>query len=190
MISHAAMLSIPARVYFDGWESNTLTLQSHGWQLAADERPHDMRMCLMLRHPHYGLRFMSEWREFHYYRMKDPMFGGRDQDRPVFHVRHVGMDDTRFHISGEVNYNFREIDARPIWRENVMKFEDLCYFAKKGGPEIIVKPETVAELMEKIHKLNEPQLQAIQERNRTRAYGSQATEGRLVQHAQILSFVA
>lgn len=190
-IDQPRWLSMPAVVDFGGFQAKTHALQFQGWDLAADERPWEGRCQLMLRHRAWGLRVMTEPTNIEYGRLMQPTYMslGSEPPTPVFRVQQVGLDNTHVIIHGEVNYNFQEIDARPCFTEaTVHKFEDLCYFARKGGPEIISTPEKIAKLMEQIHALNEPELQKIQERNRTRARQGQALEGRLIQHAQILSF--
>ena len=76
-------------------------------------------------------------------------------------------------------------DMRPITRTELMT---TGLFKKWVDPqEIIVRPEQVHELLAKITKLQEPELQQIRERNRLREYRQQTPETR---HATVISIAA
>jgi len=76
-------------------------------------------------------------------------------------------------------------DMRPIEMRELMQ---TGIFKRWVEPkEIIVRPDQVSDLMERISKLQEPELQAIRERNRTRAYRDQVPE---LRHATVISIAA
>jgi hypothetical protein len=83
--------------------------------------------------------------------------------------------------------SWHAIDAEPMFlSERPVRPEDLFMFRPANAPapqEIIADPETVADLMEKIIKLQKPDMDQIRERNRRR--DSLTTQ---VTHAKIISF--
>lgn len=55
-----------------------------------------------------------------------------------------------------------------------------------AAEEIIIKPESVAELMDRIKQLNEPELAAIRQRNRAREHAAPKE----IIHAQVIALAA
>lgn len=185
------LVNPPCPVVFDGWTAYTNELGANGWELHMDQNLRHMRLGLVLRHTASGLKLWADEQDFDFMQHRYRTAGTMDRTRyPVFRVRNLASQQITVSHVGEVNYNFRAVETRPQWAMPEYKsssLDDFLLFEHKG-PEIISTPEKIARLMDQIHALNEPELQKIQERNRTRASQGQALEGRLIQHAQILSF--
>jgi hypothetical protein len=136
---------------------------------------------------------VSEAQTFDFYRAADTRYG-YDQQPLEFHVRYCAsnvvvqmMDDLS---------NFRPIDAAPqMTRIERKSIEDFGIFATPLArtEEIIVEPETVSELLERIKSLQAPELAAIRERNRRRERDPGAVAEPMQRqrfHAQIVSLAA
>lgn len=180
------VLSRPAEVWWSGFRSNTMQLQQHGWQIAAEESVHYSRIRLMLRHPEMRIDALTNTLDLDYYRARFT------HDSLVFRVVCVtpGFQFIRMH---DVVDNFRQIDAMPqIVDQEIVTPDDLRIFATPlvRTEELIVEPKTVAELLEKIRRMQAPE----QERIRAKERLARAREGMNVEagprqqfHAQVVS---
>lgn len=190
-------LSPPCRVLFAGWETTTTKLQQAGWQLAAEQVMYDHRVRIAMRHAPSGLYMVSESVDYGFaprYTDRFQSFGTDPWAAPTFVVRHVGSNITVQIVDNLAN--FSPIDAAPqLVCAEVKGIEKFNLFATPltRTEEIIVEPETVSELMEKIRALQAPELAAIRQRNRMREGRSEGSRAPIAQqqfHAQILSIAA
>lgn len=189
-------LSRPQHVAWAGWETDTLRLQQHGWQLTAEQNVMDQRLRLYLKHPDFNIYGLSEVMQYDFYRIQ--MRG--TEDRPVtFHVYRMFTDMIFSAIKDLDLKSIMSIDAQPqvIERRNFKSLDEQFHLfapALTRTEELIVDPKTVSGLLEEIRKLQEPELAAIRERNRTRDYIGSTYSGnpveRQVVHAQIISLAA
>lgn len=150
MHRHDPLLSRPVKVIFAGWESDTYTLQRHGWEIAADEDMRDCTMQLALSHKGAGIQAITHKIEWQYLR------DFPSQGPPVYVINVAVMHrDIRIPMVGKVEMNWNLIDAMPqLRREEIVRLEDLCHFAK---PKQIILPEkTTAELLEEILAKQQP----------------------------------
>lgn len=194
----------PCRVTFAGWQSTTPRLQQAGWQLAAEHCWDRDQVRLVMNHE--GLRMQmyaeSDWRP-----LAQGPFGSRDQhmyaaasarddadlnDRryPSFHVVHVA-NQLHIKVFDVESFGFEAIDARTSFIESESKSMDdfkIWMAPLVKTEEIIVEPDTVADLMAKIRQMQQPELQAIRERNRRMERGEAMDPTRY--HAQIISLAA
>jgi hypothetical protein len=196
-LSKERFLSPPCRVLFAGWETTTARLQNAGWSLAAEQLLHDRTLRLAMRHEPSGLYMVSD--------STDYAFGPRytqygfnqlhmNEQTPTFVVRYVGSKIT---VRVMDNFDaFRPIDAAPqfttIEERGIEQF-NLFATPLTRTEEIIVEPETVNDLMEKIRALQAPELAQIRQRNRMRDARSEGSSAPIAQqkfHAQILSIAA
>lgn len=178
------------RVLFAGFSSSTTQLQRAGWVLAADEDILHGRIRLLMRHEEAGLYLIADEIPYRY----EVGFGRRmmyprgDQD-PVFIVRCVARAVNVVNTNWDMS-RFRQVDAEP--HEANVSFKNIEDYALFGAPmtktqEIIIEPQSVAECLELIKKMQAPDLAEIRRRNRA----SEAEIGRQQTfHAQILSFAA
>jgi hypothetical protein len=178
-------LSDPVPVHWAGFESDTYRLQHAGWQISANEDYHRDELAIALLHPKLRARGITNASRWHYAKLHgDPRYGGLSgayqplrmewlTDQPIYSAAMARMDPELW----------RAIDATPTMRlEQPRRIEDIVHFAPVTQKQVILPPESVPELMEKILKLQDPM--------REKYFQDQAKEarGRATVHAQILSF--
>lgn len=178
------VLSAPHIVRFAGFECTTARLQNAGWQIAARERFEHGDVALVLRYPPADLHMLAEPVNVDFFRYDH-------RDRPlVFDVRHCSSRIST--VVTEDFSEFRQIDAAPQMPAKMERkdISDFAIFASQlvRTEQIIVEPESVAECLAIIQKLQAPDLADIRKRNRNR----EANEPMMRQafHAQILSLAA
>jgi hypothetical protein len=181
------VLSEPCEVHFAGFRSDTYRLQQAGWQLSMEQ---DIRMCrinLVMRFEPCGLYMLAQGQDYDFLR--------DSRARPVFTIRHCS---SRMMIQVmESLANFQPIDATPSFVTSERKcIEDFGIFAtlQVRTEEILVEPQSVAECLELIKKMQAPELAAIRKRNEQRrrdpgdvSYGSME---RTNVHCQVISLAA
>ena len=188
-LSDPRVLSRPHRVVFAGFESTTTRLQQAGWELAVEQSFHDMSIRLALRFEPARLYMLAEAQRLDFFR-----YGSQMLDEPLtFHIRHCA---SRMAVQlMEASFAFKPIDAVPQFTEAPRKsIEDFGIFAAPltRTEEILIEPQSVAQCLEMIRKLQAPDLSAIRERNRRRNDdgGTLQAIPRQTFHAQILSLAA
>lgn len=187
--SDARFLSRPCEVHFAGFVSDTYRLQQEGWQLSMEQDIRMRSIRLAMRLDAARLYMVSNACTYEY--MSDY---GRDR-LPVFHVQHCASNVTVQLM--ESQFLFKPIDATPQYTEvRRRSIEDFGIFAAPAArtEEIIVEPETVASLLDKIKSMQSPELAAIRERNRRRAADPGSMDHGAMQgtrfHAQIVTLAA
>ena len=185
------VLSRPMTIIWGGWESTTTMLQQNGWQLSLQRDVYRMEMRVAMRHKTdkiYGLT--APIRDDFVDRIVSQNYGSAPM--PVAHVQYMASKLT---VTAPVNMStFEPIDAMPqLGSIEVKDIEDFNIFAAPlvRTEEIIVEPETVADMLEKIKAMQSTGQDEIRERNRMR----ELREGGRIDvvpqhkfHAQILSF--
>ena len=183
------LTSRPCRVVFAGWETTTSRLQQAGWQLSAEQNVYSGRLGLIMQYAPCRLRMLAEAQDFDFFSYR----AQHDGDRPTFLISRV-FSDAQVVLSGFDFTKFGPIDAIPTMSMEKRSLDDYKLFATPLArtEEIIVAPDTVSELMEKIRKLQQPELAEIRERNRRRAADPGSTAPIQAQnfHAQIVSLAA
>lgn len=172
-------------VHFAGFKSDTYQLQRAGWRIAAMEDPRIGIAQIILRHEEAGLEMIASDTRWNPSKM---FYGIERYEPPEFVIRHVAR---AFQVrQASLNLEkFRAIDATPDF-VTVKSMNDIRLF---GTPlveteQIIVEPQTVAECLELIRKMQAPDLAAVRKRNADRE--RQAEIGQKKFHAQILSLAA
>jgi hypothetical protein len=186
--SDARILNEPCEVHFAGFRTDTYRLQQAGWQLSMEQDIARMSIRLAMRFEPARLYMVSNAVE-HFYLQHGCV-------RPVFHVQHCASNITVQLM--ESSFDFEPIDATPAYVTTERKsIEDFGIFAplQTRTEEILVEPQSVAECLELIKKLQAPDLAAIRKRNeqRRRDQGSRdyGNTGPLTQlHAQIVTLAA
>lgn len=110
--------------------------------------------------------------------------------RIVFQIVAVSRSLLAYRVNMDFSA-FRSIDATPAMRiEEPKRIEDFAIFAAPlvRTEEIIVEPQSVADCLDLIKRLQAPNLAEIRERNRQRERLEPSNQTRF--HAQILSLAA
>ncbi len=196
--------SPPCRVFFDGWETTTEALQRAGWQISAMQHHHGFRqnLQLIMKNPRTRLHMMTEALDFDFHRWGMQgmnMHHPGHMDRPEFYVRQVFVDGM-VQIRDPGFSRFKPIDAEPQFgfRTELKTIEDFNLFTVPlvRTKEIIIEPQSVAECLSMIEKLQAPDLAEIQERNRMRERRERYASGESdplpahTFHAQIITLAA
>lgn len=185
--SDARILSAPHRIHFAGWHTTLLDLQQHGGSLSAEQDMQRMGIRIAMTHRDLKMRGITESvDDYHFF--GDPLQFGRPLD---FHVRYMA-NDLVVQMMDNLSM-FRPIDAMPQFITTERKsIDDFGIFATPlvRTQELIVEPETVMELLEKIKAMQSPEQFEIRKRMQARKRDSGEPIQRQQFHAQILSLVA
>lgn len=162
-------------------------LQQQGWEISAEQDYHACGLRVALRHQSMRMYGISESIYMDYFRYT------RHTELPPIRIQYMASDLT-VNIMDDLS-RFRPIDAMPQVDEIERKsIEDFSIFATPlvRTEEIIIEPETVAECLEIIKRIQKPEQDAIREKKRL----YEARENRRLEavprqrfHAQILSIV-
>jgi hypothetical protein len=186
------VLSEPVHVHWRGWESDTRRLQSAGWQISAKEDVFRDTLQVAIRHPETEMCGVSYAAKWHYQRLREA--GGwlnlpfelqmEVMGKPIY-SREL-MSSVRGWSAGTGNYEtgpWRAVDATPQFTmEQAKRIEDIVHFASlERQKDVIIRPESVPELMDKILKLQQPM--------REQHFREQAKEARAAAtvHARLIS---
>lgn len=177
-------------VIFAGFRSDTYTLQQAGWRLAVEEDIYTGTVRMMMHHPDADLYLVAEdWR------MPREMMSHRARfvhdystARPEFVVKRVARAIQSLRVNLDFS-RFLDIDATPQYTDaKIQRIEDFKLFASPlvRTEEIIVEPESVAECLDLIRRLQSPELERIRKDNRARGEAI----NRQNFHAQIITMAA
>lgn len=187
---YEGLLSRPVRLHWAGWETTTTRLQQAGWSLSAEQDMREGRMRIALRHQGYQLYGITERVDHDYFH--DPVY---EQQRSLeLRVAHMASRLTAEFVETGLP-SFAPIDATPqFFRRERTSIEDFAHFAPPlvRTKEIILPEEGVAELMERILKLQEPAKVEYLKRTLAADRAGLMIEAHPRQkfHAQILSIAA
>lgn len=184
--SDARVLSAPHRIHFCGWQSTLPALQQAGWEISAEQDFMRNAVRLALRHRDLQVRAITAPVEYLF--LAGDVGYGRHLE---FRIVHMASDMTVL-IHDDLSM-FRPIDAMPQFTTAERKsIDDFGIFATPLArtEEIIVEPETVMSLLEKIKGMQSPEQAAIRGRNRSRDRRNSEPIQRQQFHAQILSLAA
>jgi hypothetical protein len=188
--SDARVLSQPCEVHFAGFRSDTYRLQQAGWELSVEQDVYRRALRLAMHHRAADLYMLADSQDFDF-------FSHRMGDRPpVFNIRHCS---SRMVIQlMESSFDFQPIDATPALATTTRRsIEDFNIFATQQvrAEEILVEPQSVAECLELIKKMQAPELAAVRKRNEQRrrdagdtSFGSMAPLTRV--HANVITLAA
>lgn len=176
------LYSLPIKVIFAGFQSDTLALARAGWDLSMRQGHSvctaEYELQLALRHDGAKLYAIS-----HQIRIPHEQLYACMSNRENFHVF---VSNQIFHIQAVApgiqfhcipmttglgfKESFRPVDPFPQERETI-DLRDFKFF-KVGNPslkEIVVDPEQVPELLELVLKAQGPTMQEIKRREQSRA---------------------
>lgn len=188
------ILSEPATVWWSGFRSDTARLQQAGWEIAAEEDVVYGRIRLLLRNQNMRLYALTNEVAFEH-RCVD-CFQGR---RPPLEFNVVAaapkIEVHRFADIAAVAFDtFKQIDAYPQVQHDVeiKSLDDFKIFATPlvRTEEIIVEPQTVSAMLERIREMQAPEQAALRQKQRLAAsrqglYVEEVPQQRF--HAQIIS---
>ncbi len=163
-----AIKSQPIKVISLGFESDTYRLSRAGWSLSVEE---DIRMngaMLAMRHDRLRMFSISKPLRVEYFLMRDPYLMAEMLSHICFEMEGFFPDIHALKVTGVNFNNFKPIDAEPeICRQEIKSIQDFAIFKTiDKAKEIIVEPETVAELMAEILKRQAPKQEEIREKLR------------------------
>jgi hypothetical protein len=154
-------LSEPVPLEWCGWRSDTYTLHRCGWQISANEDFREDRLGIAFQHADYDVRGFGYFDRWGYRRLL-----GHDHDRMLheplrqqaMQIEVVGRNIYSHGLARMDRELWRAVDPVPQLRmERPARIEDIVHFAPiSQKQDIILRPDTVPELMEKILKLQEP----------------------------------
>lgn len=168
MTSSLRISSAICKVFWAGWESDTLTLQKQGWEISAEQDIASMRFRIALRHVGlriYGLSQMIGYAEFRDLYSSDNMMG---RPTPPIHIQYMASR-MEINIIDNSMQNFYPVDAQPSIMINQQRksIEDFMMFRPIGkANEIVVAEYDVAELLDMIKNKQDPKQAEIREKKR------------------------
>lgn len=183
-------LSVPLKVRWGGWQSDTFTLQQAGWEISAEEDIQYHAFRVALRHRDFQMYGISGHIQHDFFESAHNPHLLRNVVIPINYM----ASKLTLHVHGSLD-KFRPIDAQPQFvdmGDKVMDIEDFRIFAAPLArtEEIIVDPSDVAALLDMVHQAQLPEQEQIRRREALR----QNREGMVLDsvprqqfHAQILS---
>lgn len=180
------IMSQPHEVRFAGFTSTTTQLQQAGWRLAAEQDIYRDSLRLLARHDNAGLYLVADQVGLNYFQF------AQRPERLVFHVSYVARALECLRVDFPFDA-FKSIDAMPqVVPMNRQRIEDFEIFATPlvRTEEIIVEPQSVAECLELIRKMQAPELAQIRKRNQYREGERAPAVNQTNFHAQIISLAA
>lgn len=183
----------PVRVHWAGFVGDTFQMQSEGWQFAVNRVHHMSDLYrdvyeVIARHARQGWAMWGRLRGFRLER-DDPFAHAEiviERCRPETNFD-VVSDRPLTQIYKRVNMGSYDEMYQPMQRQQLARSGLFDDWLQPESKEIIVAPDAVADLLERISKLQQPEMLAIRERNRQREARERAPE---LTHATILSIAA
>jgi hypothetical protein len=184
------ILSRPCEIWFAGLRSTTSVMQQAGWEFAVHEDFGRREIALAMRHRDFGLYGWAAILDYDHFAFEDPRCYPRRELN--FQVVNMVEDREARRVTTIPDFSkFTPADMAPQFCISEYKcIEDFKIFATPlvRTEEIIVEPETVMSLLEKIKQMQSPDQSAIRERMRKRDRSEMTQRQRF--HAQILSLEA
>ena len=191
------MQNRPIPVNFAGWESDTYRLGRCGWQMAVDPDPRRMRDRFMFHHKEAGVTAMGFLNEpFRFmdqgcFRMSTENMSRQDGHIEIdniatvgnFHFRRMEMNLARAYRADTepmaVDVTEGELHRLPLFAE--------LFAGRPETQELIIEPEDVQQLLDKIVRMQAPGMREIRARDRKREEREPANKQ---VHAQIITLKA
>lgn len=159
------LLSLPLKLNWAGWETNTHRLQANGWSLSAEQFMDDWcgggpSMRIAMRHEGAQIYGMSGRVPFEPAYSLDAMRHGDYVRNMMLPVQFMASRVVINHMEAGPAA-FSPIDAMPQFRPDTFVRKSLNDFAHFATPlvrtqEIILPEEDVSELLERILKMQQP----------------------------------
>jgi hypothetical protein len=190
---------VPPEVEIDwfGLVGSAHGMERAGWRFEALEAERSMRdpfgsrRQLIMRHREVGLVARASCDERELVQVISSHLNMRSDLKPCFVVHQVAVKTENIFFDGTIEprrLHISPLSFEPFMREmpQIRRFS-LAEIYPPEAEEIIVDPDTVSSLLERIKSLQAPELAEIRERNRLRDARERAAE---VRHATILSIAA
>lgn len=185
--------SRPHEVFWAGFRSNTFQLQQAGWEFAADQSYERDEIRMAMRHREFGMYGITSG-------IPGYMYADMHPNAPAcFDVVRLTDREMKFHyVPNDIMTWLPEaspVDMRPTIQYETKDIEDFKIFACPlvRTNEVIVDPNSVPELMDRILELQDPARKEhfLQMAKESRQEGSIIRPGPQQNfHAQIVSLVA
>lgn len=163
------LLNQPVRIHMAGWTSDTYALQKHGWQISVNESPKFRSLQIAVKHPVLKLYAITNRIEHSVIEDFQLTFNGNNLELNIEHL----ACEIRVHNYATTDdfSNFRPVDATPRYEmqdTTVQRtLDDFKIFrALPKEKEIIIKPESVGELLDKIRSMQDPFQAEFREKKR------------------------
>lgn len=190
MIPDRHILSRPHPVLWAGFRSDTATLQQAGWEFSASQRYDTDSVGLVMRHGVMGIHAVTDT-------VPNMMYDIHPQALQEFHINYLTDRGIQYRTFNAPDWlpACEPVDMSPQMVE-VKSIEDMQLFAGclARTQEIIVDPDDVSAMMERILDLQKPGAQEHYEKvlRDSRAEGAVVRRAgpRQQFHAQIISLVA
>ncbi len=190
MIPDRHILSRPHPVVWAGFRSDTRTLQQAGWEFSASQQFETDSVGLVMRHGAMGIHAVTN-------AVPNMMYDLHPQAPQQFHVNYLTDRGIQYRTFNAPDWlpDCQPVDMQPQMVE-VKSIEDMNLFAgcMARTQELIVEPDDVAALMERILAMQKPGAQAHYEKvlRDSRAEGAvmRGAGPRQQFHAQVISLVA
>lgn len=197
MFKSDTILSLPFEIVWAGWKSDTFTLQREGWQLSVEQDYRRNAFSLAIKHPDFKIYGMTNPMPLHEIAMS--RYGERYNRIANFMSFHLGYmcSDLIMHVHGRDLMNFHPVDAEPQRMteeemrcyDKIQRISEMPIFkAIEHTKDIIVMPEMVPGLLEKIRECQEPNQARIREEVRKQK-DREALRGHII-HAQVVTLAA
>lgn len=189
MIPERRILSRPHPVFWAGFRSDTQTLQQAGWEFTASQRYEVNEVGLVMRHGAMGVHAVTNT-------VPNMMYDLHPQAVQQFHINYLTDRGIQYRTFDTPHWlpSCEPVDMSPQMVE-VKSIDDMQLFAGclARTKEIIVDPEDVSALMDRILDLQKPGAQAHYEevlrKNKVEGAIVRGAGPRQAFHAQVISLV-
>ena len=167
--------NIPIKVRMAGWESDTQILQLEGWQISAEQDVRYMSLRIAIHHPVLKLSSISDHLDVDYMRT------GHDRMEMLQRlVLNMQMVSSRLIVRHQIHTTpmsqFLPVDCAPTGAqlfsnttaETETNIENFYIFKPIPKEGLIVRPDSVPELMDKILALQDPKMKELISKQRER----------------------
>ncbi len=157
------IISPPTKLFWEGWESDTITLARHGWDFSAEQDYERMRYRLAMRNDRLGLVGVTDHHEYGY-DPSDRNLVGRNSpplDVAIYTDRMRFIDTPRVRVEA-----FDSIDVRPELMATSYEMRDLVPFRRVNvnAEQIHLEQASLSEILEIALSRQSGKQQEIRER--------------------------
>lgn len=163
------------QVEFLGFKSDTLSLARAGWSISAQQDFHYHGISIALKHEQARLYAISNSIDMHnILRLTQYSYISKEEAtfNTTFQIKWVQTSPI-IELIRQPSVQWGAVDPYPSFsnRERI-DIKDLIPFKtiRPDAPEIVIAPESISELMEKIIKLQDPKQKEIRDRQRKEAW--------------------
>ena len=160
------LLSQPIRLFWNGWESNTMKLQERGWELSVQQDIERQEMSIAMRHQQSGMRGLTQstnwdyWAQMERHRFVDPRSLG------VFNCQIASDISINCMATHAMDIPFEPIDAKPMYGQMEITskpLDEIAHFRKieKPSDEIFLRKASMAQIMAMALEKQEPRQEQI-----------------------------